>query len=158
MTEEKKKIGVIHDPWRQSVPEPVPEVKGPLAVDLSDITEDIQDEKYTTIELKGYGGITIAGTDTKNVGAAQILEFCVDNRKAIDDVLTQYGVLLAELPVGQPGMPFYIQRHDGWTLCVPEAKTRNVGCLQLVQAMLALQADAKLGVLLKKYRIQPYKV
>jgi hypothetical protein len=154
---DSKKIGVTHDPWRQPEPEPEPDTSKVAEVDLSELTADLQESKYTTIDLPGYGGVTITGTDTNKVAVAQLLAFCVDNRALIDDTLVSFGVLLAELPAGAPNMTFYIQRHDGWTLGVPQAQTRDAGCLQLIQALLALKGNAKVASLLKKYRLQPYR-
>jgi len=173
MTNKKKERlpGLLNDPWRSTSPEPTPSQKHsetlpenlPLHVrtistDDSPIHDDIQSPLTATIELKGYGGITVAGVEQLPHAAAQVLKFCVDHAKNIDDIFMQYGVLLTQMPITELTTKFYIQRADGWLLAVPEAKTRDEGCLQLIQAMAEAYRVPNLREQMTKYRIRPYKV
>ena len=174
MTEKKKVPGLLNDPWRSATvsppvrqparkePEPLPPDL-PIAVrtistDDSPIENDIQVPSHATIELKGYGGITVDGVEQMNHAGAQVLKFCVDHHKKIDDIFVQYGVLLTQLPVSELNLKFYIQRADGWLMAVPEAKTRDEGCLQLIQAMMEVYRNTFLREQMRKYRIRPYKM
>lgn len=160
----KDKIpGILSDPWRRSstpaksvhLPEPEPEPD----LDPSPVNDDIQDDaQHSTIELKGYGGITVDGVSKLGHAAAQVLQFCVDNHTKIDSTLLKYGVLVAKVPVTPLKLQFYVQRQDGWLLAVPEAQTRDEGCLQLIQAMMEIYRDSFLRQVLTKYRIRPYKM
>lgn len=154
--------GLLKDPWRN--PQPVTASKPvdtniPLvSEETSPINQDIQAPSYATIALKNYGGITVAGVLEINHAAAQILKFCVDHIKQVDDILVKYGVVVAQLPLEKLNTPFYIQRADGWLLAVPAAKTRDEGCLQLIQALVTVSQHPKLRAELKTYQIRPYKV
>lgn len=155
---EKPFTGILKDPWRSMPVEPPPTNKPTTPTDTSPLTDDLRETQYATIELKGYGGITIDGVSKAKHAAAQLLKFCVDHEKLIADILVQFGVLLTKIAVTKLDTPFYIQRADGWLLAVPEAKTRDEGCLQLIQAMVKVDQHPKLQVLLRKYHIRPYKM
>jgi hypothetical protein len=161
MTPKKPKTGVLHDPWRTSLAAPdapKPKRVPTPSTDNSPINDDLRDTQYATIALKGYGGITIEGVTELKHAAAQLLKFCVDQEKLVDDILVQFGVLLAQMPVGNLKTKFFIQRADGWLIAVPEAKTRDEGCLQLIQAMVKIDQSPPLHLLLRKYHIRPYKM
>lgn len=163
-----KMPGLLQDPWRASVPEPPPRrnlesVEPPpgvptISADASPIHDDLQDPKHATIELKGYGGITVDGVDELTHAASQVLQFCIDHQATIDDTLLQYGVLVAKVPVTRTTTKFYVQRKDGWMLAVPDANSRDEGCLQLIQAMLEIYRLPKMKKTMRKYRIRPYKM
>jgi hypothetical protein len=161
--------GVVQDPWRQWVspedpnPDETPEeAKAALArtfkPDASPIEDDIQNERHATISVPQYGGITVDGLAEIQQAVAHLLKFCVDNRNQIEDIFLQYGVVLVQLEPGQLESPFYIQRRDGWTLAIPDALNREAGCVQLIQAFLALNQDPKIRKILKMYQIRPYKM
>lgn len=156
-----KMPGILADPWRRSSA-PTKAVHIPereVNPDPSPIDVDIQeDAQHSTIELKGYGGITVDGVSKLGHAAEQILQFCVDNHAKIDSTFLKYGVLVAKVPVAQMKLQFYVQRKDGWLLAVPEAQTRDEGCLQLIQAMMEIYRDSSLRQALTKYRIRPYKM
>jgi len=174
MTERKKIPGLLKDPWRSApveppppranlkeqppLPENLPAAVRTISTDDSPILEDLQDAVHSTIELKGYGGITVDGVEQMNHAAAQVLQFCVDHYEKIDDIFVKYGVLLAQLPINELTTKFYIQRADGWLMAVPEAKSRDEGCLQLIQAMLEAYRNPKLRESMRKYRIRPYRM
>lgn len=161
--EDKALPGLLRDPWRVGASAPkvepeVPEHVRTISTDDSPILDDIQEECHSTIELKGYGGITVDGVTKLNHAASQVLKFCVDHHKEIDDIFLQYGVLLTPFDVTDLQLSFFIQRDDGWLLAVPEATTRDAGCLQLIQAMLEVYTLPKLRKKMQKYRIRPYKM
>jgi len=175
MSQSKKMPGLLNDPWRAAPPDasprPVPAHKEPeplpanlpqsvrtISTDDSPIENDIQKPCHATIELKGYGGITVDGVDQMHHAGAQVLKFCVDHSDQIDDIFVQYGVLLAQMPITELTTKFYVQRADGWLLAVPEANTRDEGCLQLIQAMVEVYRNLKLREAMTKYRIRPYKM
>lgn len=163
------KPGVIRDPWR-TTPRPAASPSTPAArktptetplVDAThedDIDVDSEGRKYSTIELKNYGGIVVEGTASTTQAAAQVLKFCVDNHKEIDRIFLDFGVVVTKLEPGYLQAPFYIQRSDGWTLAIPQATSRDQGCLQLIQALLRLKSNASLSRKLTEYRIKPYRV
>lgn len=158
----KKMPGMLQDPWRVNAPEVAPAaLTQPVAVPVTsteEISEDLQTEKHATIELKGYGGITVDGTNHATVAAARILEFFVKHRKELEPILTEYGVVVAQMPVQNlSGLKFYVQRGDGWLFAIPGAQTRDIGCLHLVQAMLRLQISPVFKKKLEEYSIRPYK-
>jgi hypothetical protein len=162
------KPGVIKDPWRSDnsnpraaskLPRKVVE-EAPLvdATHEDDIDVDSKGRKYATIELKNYGGVVVAGTDSTTQAAGQVLKFCVDHHTQVERIFLDFGVVVTRLDPGTLNAPFYIQRADGWTLAIPEAETRDQGCLQLIQALLKLKSSAMLSDKLAQYRIKPYKI
>lgn len=168
MTKRKDKPrGLLKDPWRQKpppavekpTPRRVPKQKASRsAAGLEELHDDLQDPKYSTIELKGYGGITVEGTDDTSMAAAQVLTFCVDNYDKVSDKLLEYGILLTQLESSDNTISFYIKRKDGWLLAVPEVSTRDAGCFQLIQAMLDLYTDKETREIMQKYKIRPFKM
>jgi hypothetical protein len=182
VTDAPKRIGVLRDPWRTNVPEfttnsagervdtatgqrrpVVPTVSQEAARDTGDdINDDMEGTRQATIELKNYGGVTVKGAASSAHAAAQILKYCVDNSAAIDKVLTRYGLVVTKLHPGQLKAPFYIQRQDGWTLAIPMARTRDEGCLQLIQALLAIRveipAHTGAGARMDEMGIAPFKM
>jgi hypothetical protein len=116
MTGSKKIPGMISDPWRAGSDDvkPRPRTVKQATEGTADPSEDWVDSTYTTVTLKGYGGITIE-TKAKEISpGAYLLKFCVDNLSAIDDILVEYGVLVDKTDQDVSGLPFYIQRNDGW--------------------------------------------
>lgn len=162
----KKRPGIFHDPWRatktmvptrESVPPPVEEPPSTIPIP----EDNGQDEtiKKVQIQLANYGGLTITGTDSSAEAAKLILEFCIKYLKNIENTLLQYGIIVVKLSASQPlNAVFYIRRSDGWVLAVPEARTRDQGLLQLIQAFLALQVNPGTKQLLQQYHIQPHKI
>jgi hypothetical protein len=161
------KPGVIKDPWRSNTQNARLPAKNNQAVAASaplvdstqqdDIDLDTQGHKYASIELKNYGGVVVSGTSSTTQAAAQILKFCVDHSALIERIFLDFGVVVTRLEPGTLDAPFYIQRVDGWTLAVPQAETRDQGCLQLIQALLKLKSSAALSDKLAQYQIKPYK-
>ncbi len=112
--------------------------------------------KTTTIFVPGYGGITVYDADTPTEGLLRVLDVLVQHQALVDETLTAYAVLLAQLPT-QPVQGFALRRaEDGWTLAVPAATKREEALLQIVQALLEL-ARGPLGKILRAERITPYR-
>jgi hypothetical protein len=161
----KKRPGIFNDPWRTS------QVKAPISADtqatkspeppaLAPPDDNGQTEaiKKVHLSLPNYGGLTITGTDSSQQAAKIILEFCIKYLQNIEPVLLQYGIVVVKLNANtETNALFFIQRSDGWILAIPEAKTRDQGLLQLIQAFLALQANPVTNKLLQVYHIQPHK-
>jgi len=159
----KKVPGMLQDPWRSTqVPAPSkpqhskqPEPEKP-AVDADG--EEPEHPPLATIELKGYGAITVSHVATSLSAAARILEFAVNNRKDLEKIFTDFGVVIAQMPLrGSEKLKFYIQRADGWILAIPGALTRDAGCLQLIQALLQLNTVPALKKKLEDAKISVYK-
>lgn len=165
MTESKKMPGLLKDPWR-SAPPPTPATKyirpasnKPETTGASVPDDDLRPEVLACIEFKGYGGITVEDVATPAAAVTRLLEFCVDHRAEIEKTFTDFGIVIAQLPVAaMPDIKFYLQRNDGWLLAIPDAVTREMGCFQLIQAMLKLHADSGPKKKLESYKIRPYKV
>jgi hypothetical protein len=165
---ESKRAGILRDPWRaltskqspsDSTEPPAPTLSEKAAVDAGDdINGDMEGKKTSTIELKNYGGITVQGAESPSHAAAQVLKFCVDNLKIVEETLISFGVLVTRLHPGKLTTPFYVQRADGWTLAIPMVKNRDEGCLQLIQALLALRTNPIASAKMRELKIQPYKV
>lgn len=164
MASDKRMPGLLKDPWRTIAP---PEAKKPPPRSLKqpEITgaekaeDELKPEVRACIELKGYGGITVEGVNTIPAASTRLLEFCIDNRVKIEKTLTEFGVVIAQMPVtAMPDIKFYIQRKDGWLLAIPGVLTREAGCFQLIQALMKLQADPAIKKTLESYKIRPYKV
>ncbi len=97
MTDNPHKMpGILKDPWRTSDPDVPskeqlarverkearkPRHKAEQGGGLEEVHEDLQDTRYSTIELKNYGGITVSGTNSVRSAASQILAFVVDHFK-----------------------------------------------------------------------------
>jgi len=164
MADDKRMPGLLKDPWRTITPpeskKPSPRsVKQPEITGAEQAEDELKPETRACIELKGYGGITVEGVNTIPAAATRLLEFCIDNRVQIEKTLTEFGVVIAQMPVtAMPNIKFYVQRKDGWLLAVPGVPTREAGCLQLIQALMKLQADAGIKKKLESYKIRPYKV
>ncbi len=162
--------GIVRDPWRNFssiVPKPEAQPRKPISeeedgadIDVdTDTDTDTHQEKYATILLQGYGGITVDGVTEPTHAALRVLEFCVDHRREIEPYLVEYGVIVVKMErVKTPDIKFYIQRADGWLLAIPGATTRDDGCAQLIQAMLRIQVNPALKKKLVEYHIRPYKV
>jgi len=159
--------GVLKDPWQRAAPqEQAPAVKRPPVrqpkVEVRDhdnIDADREERKSVDIGLPNYGGIVVADVDSSTEAAAKILKYCVDNLPKVERILLEYGVLVARIESqGSLPSPFYIQRADGWTLIVPDATSRDMGCLQLIQAFLKLKGAADTTKSLELYRIKPYRI
>lgn len=161
--------GVSKDPWRNIKPEPVQEKvkvapttkrKPPPVTGIEEIHEDMREEiKHATLEIKGYGGITVDGTGDLTSAAAQILAFCVDHIADVDDTLVHYGVVVTQLAPQEPvSANFFVRRADGWTLAVPQAPNREAGCLQLIQAMNKIYTQKNNKRHMEAYRIRPFKM
>lgn len=164
MTPPIKRPGIFTDPWRTATAAavvPVLEQRKAKAVAsaVEEFEEDISDPKHATLELKGYGGITVDGVSAPLNAAAQILKFCVENKSKIEQTLLQYGIILVKMSqLAKLTTKFYIQRDDGWTLAIPDASTRDNGCLQLIQALLEINSDPAMKGSMQHYRIRPYKM
>jgi len=160
----KKAPGLLNDPWRTIEVAPVapkPEAPGPVHVTSTRRSGDDNESPraIATIELKGYGGITVEDVSDTPMAAARLLEFCVDHRKDLESTLTEYGIILAKLDLKQiRNIHFYIQRADGWVLAIPGAATRELGRFHFVQAFIRMQSNPVLKKKLEEYRIRPYKV
>lgn len=171
-TTNKKAPGLLNDPWRTIETEPVapkPQAPGaspgavpgavPVASTRRNGDTNESPRSIATIELKGYGGITVEDVTDTPMAAARLLEFCVDHRKDIESTLTEYGIVLAKLDLKQiSNINFYIQRTDGWVLAIPGAATREVGRFHFIQAFIRMQSNPGLKKKLEEYRIRPYKV
>jgi len=159
------KPGVIRDPWRTVTPPASAQVTAAPTVSEEvahkagdDINEDMQEVVTATITLKNYGGITVTGAKTPAHAAAQVLEFCVDNLRAAEATLISFGIVVAKLQRGPMTTPFYVQRKDGWTLAIPMVRTRDEGCLQLIQALIALNTHPTMRAKMRDLNIVPYKI
>jgi len=160
------KPGMLADPWRKApavAPAPPPRIMSstanvPLPIENAGDTDNFG-AKYTTIDVRGYGGITLEGTQDVPIAALQLLNFCVQEKPAIEDTLADYGIVISQLPLLQPTntIKFYMQRADGWTLAIPLAASREAGALQLIQAFAKLYSVPALREKLQKYKIKPYK-
>jgi len=162
---------VVRDPWRTIEPpvsrDTAGNVKTPTEPTLSqtaayeagdDIAEDMGERRSATIELKKYGGITVTGAASPSHAAAQVLKLCVDNLKLVESTLTTFGIIVTKMQPGKLTTPFYVQRDDGWTLAIPMVRNRDEGCLQLIQAMLALRMVPGVDAKMQALKIQPYKM
>ena len=130
---EKKMPGMVRDPWRSqkvAAPSP-PKVTPPTPAELDlENDEDLDGEKFATIELVGYGGVTAEGTNSTKIAAARLLDFCVKERELLDPIFLDFGIILAQRKIqALPHIKFYIQRNDGWTLAIPGVRTRDEGAL-----------------------------
>jgi hypothetical protein len=148
-----KRPGLVKDPWHVAAPvAPTPRQKTPAQVSQASLRHDDNIDK--DIEKKKVA--TIEGTDDATEAAAMLLRFCVDHSKYTEPLLLNYGILLVQLTNSPVRTPFYIQRADGWTLAIPDVATREIGCLQLVQAVNAMRKDPFLGPKLDLYQIRSY--
>lgn len=158
----KKVPGMLQDPWR-SAQAPVAAKAAKTAQPIKEVRDDSDGEEsehtpLATIDLKGYGAITVANATTSMSAAARILEFTVNNRKDLEKTFTDFGVVIAQMPLrGSEKLKFYIQRADGWILAIPGALTRDAGCLQLIQALLQLNTIPALKKKLEDAKISVYK-
>lgn len=169
MTAKPKKIpGMLQDPWRSgptatpatptSAPKTAPKTAQPTPTNLDEDGEEKSHIELSTIELKGYGAITIGHATTAQGAAGRLLEFAVINRKDLEKTFTEFGIVIAQMPLqGSANLKFYIQRTDGWILAIPGAVTRDAGCLQLIQALLQLNTIPILKKKLEDARISVYK-
>lgn len=161
---DEKAPGLLKDPWRTVEPEPVAPKPADTLPQTAPSTrrqgDDDEGPRATaTIDLKGYGGITVEDVDGVPMAAVRLLEFCVDHRKDIDEILTEYGIVLAKMDLKQVnGIHFYIQRADGWVLAIPGVATRELGRFQFIQAFVRIQSNPVLKKKLEQYKIRPYKV
>jgi hypothetical protein len=155
----KNKPGMLQDPWRSAqvpVPKPVPKERTPATGDYTE--EESEGLPLATVDLKGYGAITIGNTTASMSAAARILEFAVNNRKDLERTFADFGIVIAQMPLqGSGKLKFYIQRADGWILAIPGAETRDAGCLQLIQALLQLKTIPSLKKRLEDAKISVYK-
>lgn len=165
---EEKKPGIFKDPWRQNVkpvvPEPASEPVDPATATyigeeapLDSGTDDIQHDVRASVLLKGYGGVALLGTDSPKKVAVQIINCCAEYEPQMGDTLAKYGIVVAQLEEA-PDMTMYIRRRDGWTLCIPDARTREEGLLQLIQALLEIDSDPNLKPYLRKFGLTPFKL
>lgn len=161
------KKGIFKDPWRfgiQAPEAPKPSPRRPAPAPASDYVRpsgDTDEEAQAAIqrvEYPNYGGIAVKGAEQSSSIAAAVLQFCINKRDVIDDLLTEHGLLLAKLSPGTLDIPFYITRTDGWTLTVPEATTRMQGLLCLIQCLLSADTVPSLRKELKNLGIRPYRV
>jgi hypothetical protein len=158
-----KMPGVVTDPWRTQVtpkttskPAP-PDPSHPPPAPPQDT--DSYDQRFATIELAGYGGITVEGTSDIPVAAVRILRFCCQEKSRIEDLFAEFGVVITKTAQNSfAPQNFYIQASDGWLLAVPGAKTRDQGALQLIQAMMHLNTLPEFRDKLHKAKIRPYKM
>ena len=166
--DEEKKPGIFRDPWRTNAPvappkpkakpEPsAPEISTPVAGEEPIEFEDVKADLRATIMLKGYGGISLAGTDETKKVAVHIINCCVKYERYFEPLLTKYGIVVAKLE-GTVNLPMYIKRKDGWTLCIPDARTRDDGLLQLIQALLAIDSNSDLKPYLREFGLSPFKL
>ena len=167
MAASKKVPGLLKDPWRTQPTAPPPEVKNTPRVKTSkpEVTgavqaeDELKPQERACIEIAGYGGIIVEGVNSVPAATIRLLEFCIDHRSEIEKTFTEFGVVIAQLPVApMPNLKFYVQRKDGWLLAIPAVPTREAGCFQLIQAMTQLQTSPALKKKLESYKIRPYKV
>jgi hypothetical protein len=164
MADSTKKVpGMLQDPWRSAqVPAPTkarPTKQSPEPENsVGDTDDESEHSPLATIDLKGYGAITVGNASTSMSAAARILGFTVNNRKDLEKIFTDFGVVIAQMPLrGSEKLKFYIQRADGWILAIPGAMTRDAGCLQLIQALLHLNTVPSLKKKLEDAKISVYK-
>lgn len=105
---------------------------------------------------KGYGGIVVKHAATTTEAVLKLLNFAVLHRVALDPLLTNYGLLVEQLPE-MPEKAFCIRRStDGWSMLIPEATQREHAILQITQAFLAV-ARSPLSRALADAGITPYR-
>lgn len=156
-----KKPGIFNDPWRSAAPAPVEKPKAapaPTATTADPDSDDFSTAKRSAIVLKDYGGISVKGSYDRKQVAIQLIGFCVEHLTKIEDILTQYGILVTQLEPGKLDTPIFIQQEDGWTLTVPFAKDKPQAILQLIQALLEMDSRPALRTLLREYKLQPFKL
>lgn len=153
-----KKPGVLRDPWRGT---PLP----PPVVPRKPITAKRQPERDVVgistpfvLELKNYGGLSAIGAKTSTDVVLKLLDFCVMHLNRVEDVLADYGIVLAQLDHEPRKLLFYLQREDGWTLAIPDAPSRDYASVQLIQAVLTLQNDASIQKLLQQHNLSAYRL
>lgn len=160
MSTKPKTPGILKDPWRE--PAPPPPVQEPRRKKEDQPSqsrnEDYGPDQISSIVLEGYGCITVTGADRPIAAAIRVLEFCVDNRADISATFADYGVVIAKMEKGSmSNIHFYVQRKDGWLIAIPNAESRDAGCLQLIQAFLELNTLPHVKKSLEKYQIKTYK-
>ena len=149
--------GVLHDPWR-SKKESLPSKPQPKETPSAPPEDEHYDRRFATIELKGYGGITIEDTTDPAQAAMRLLRFCTQEKDAIEPIFTNYGVIVANVKKPPARLTFYVHASDGSLLACPLAKTRDEGLLQLIQALMHLSTIPRLRDKLQKAKINPYKL
>lgn len=169
MTDAPKKMpGMLHDSWRTpQATEQAPPIRTRAKVAAGSETtptyaDNPEDSDGTaelcTITLKGYGAITFGRASTTTGAAGRMLEFAVGYRKDLEEIFTEYGVVVAQMSTqAVDDLKFYIQRKDGWVLAIPGAGTRDEGCLQLIQALLKMVTVPALKKKLEDAKISVYK-
>lgn len=161
MADAPRKPGMLQDPWRTNAPtpaaKPVPKRKVTSAAPTEDEYGNDLEKKFSTIDLKGYGAITITGTSEETGAGGRLLDFALANKREIEPIFTQYGIVLAQLATPPVNLRFYVHREDGWLLAIPEVTTRDAGCLQLIQAFLHIKTIPALKKKLEDAKISVYK-
>lgn len=145
-----------HDPW-QSVAQ-TPRVKTPQTIKEGNTEAETGvpgfERLNAAIEVKGYGGISVVGTQDVGVIPARLLKLMITEQKNIESILTNYGIVVVQLTRDSVlDTPFYIQNKDGWTIAVPSVKNREQGMIQLIQALAAMDR-----ALLEKHKLKVYKL
>lgn len=152
-----KKPGLLSDPWRRQPAPPTP-----AAIPKKQPPPKPEEEKYhrhyVTLVVDNYGGITLENGNSVSDVALELLDLCIKHMSLVDPILTEYGVVVVNLPTEPAHLSFFLRREDGWTLAVPDAPTRTVAGAQLIQAVLAMQTVPELKALLTKYKLRAYKV
>ena len=157
----KKKPGILTDPWRAAAnipPTERPTIPAKSSAKLKpDATLNTVGDTDTpictlSIAVKGYGGITIHAPEIAGSAGSVLLNFCVSNLALVDDTLVEFGVLVEKLELSKTLVhsPIYLQRSDGWTLTVPGAATKDAARVQLIQAFLKLNTYPKVREQQKK--------
>jgi hypothetical protein len=155
-----KKPGIFKDTWRSTPTTPPPSKPPAEVIPITERKEEAEDFgpfRRSSLQLPGYGGISLDGTNNPESIGPHILDFCVRHLSKLDPILVDHGILVTNEVIDPKTISFYIKRPDGWALAVPNAETRQAGVLQLIQAFLKMIQDPQLAVLLKDYGLQPYR-
>lgn len=150
----------FRNPWADEV---VPQSDGVTVEQPREMTtvfdegDHVGAEAVADIKLPGYGGLTVHKAGSPTEAMLKVLDFCVKNRAAVDQTLTDYAILLAQFS-DVPAQGFYVRRGwDGWTISVPEANNRDQAFLQIIQALLEI-SRGPLRAQLSAARITPYRL
>lgn len=127
----------------------------PLQTDSEDADGNPITPVTYTLRVPGYGGVTVRHASDPTSALLGILELCEQHDRKWEPTLTRFGVLVAPLDA-QPTVAFYVRRsRDGMTLAVPDARSRSAALLQIVQALLELQAKHR--AIFEAAGVQPFR-
>lgn len=161
-----KKHGILSDPWRApAAAKPVaesPEVRIFKQTQLSEKKPkpapiEERPDRRATLELRGYGAITARNCENSSQTALSVLSFLAANLKAVEPILTDYGILVTQTTARPKNVKFFVQRDDGWLLAVPGVSSRESGAMQLIQALIQINALPGFKKKLEDAGISAYK-